>query len=38
MDMFTEELGKVLIQVLEVEYQQHADLIKTIVTKHAKAQ
>lgn len=37
MDMFTDELGKVLIQVLEVEYQQHADLIKTIVTKHAKA-
>ena len=34
MDMFTDELYKALLQVLEVEYQLHADLIKAIVAKH----
>jgi hypothetical protein len=33
MDMFTDELHKALIQLLEVEYQRHADLIKKVVTK-----
>lgn len=34
MDMFTDELHKMLLQVLENEYQQHAELIRSIVAKH----
>jgi hypothetical protein len=38
MDMFTDDLYKVLLQVLEVEYQVHAEMIKTIRSKNeAKA-
>lgn len=37
-DMFTEDLHQALIQVLEVEYQEHADLIRKIVEKDAKVQ
>ena len=38
MDMFTDDLAKALVQVLEVEYQLHAELIRDITRKHeAKA-
>ncbi len=38
LDMFSEDLHKALIQVLEVEYQKHADMIRKIVSKNQPAQ
>jgi len=39
MDIFTDDLYQVLLQVLETEYVLHADMIKGIRAKHeAKAQ
>jgi hypothetical protein len=38
MDMFTEELHRALLQVLEVEYQVHAEMIRKIIAKDAAVQ
>jgi len=34
MDIFTDDLYKALLQVLETEYLLHADMIKSIKAKH----